>query len=179
MILCSLSLDFAVGSLSTPSTRQEPSNSRVVSINILAGGGTQNNQEPERQVPSSVLQFLRALFPGGEIHVEDTSLNGTTAGSTSEHAATSGGSSHVPEAEPRVSDEGIFLSNILREIMPLISQQAGSEGNPSEDQTAQDSSTQVSMLHCFLSGFYCAIKFALISTSNAEGLLNLHDNFGL
>ncbi|XP_061350728.1 ubiquitin-like domain-containing protein CIP73 isoform X2 [Gastrolobium bilobum] len=132
------------GSLPTPSTRQEPSNSRVVNINIMAAGGSQNNQEPERQIPSNVLQFLRALFPGGEIHVEDSNLQGTTAGSTSGHAATSRGAVQLStEAEPSVSDEGIFLSNLLREIMPVISQQLGSEGNPSEDQMAQDSSTQV------------------------------------
>ncbi|XP_027333421.1 ubiquitin-like domain-containing protein CIP73 isoform X6 [Abrus precatorius] len=131
------------GSLSTPSTRQEPSNSRVVNINILAASGPQNNQESERQIPSSVLQFLRTLFPGGEIHVEDSSVQGTNAGSTSDHAATSRGAAQVPEAQPNVSDEGIFLSNILREIMPVISQQLGSEGNPSEDHMAQDSATQV------------------------------------
>ncbi|KAK7330007.1 hypothetical protein VNO77_24191 [Canavalia gladiata] len=130
------------GSSSTPSTRQEPSNSRVVNINILAASGAQNNQESERQIPSSVLQFLRTLFPGGEIHVEDSSLQGTTAGSNSEHVATRG-ATQVPEAQPNVSDEGIFLSNILREIMPVISQQVGSEENPSEDHMAQDSSTQV------------------------------------
>ncbi|KAJ1382371.1 Ubiquitin-like domain superfamily [Sesbania bispinosa] len=133
------------GTSSTPNTRQEQSNSRVVNINILAAGGSQNNQESERQIPSSVLQFLRTLFPGGEIHVEDSSLQGTTAGSTSEHATTSMGAAQAqaqaPEAEPRVSDEGIFLSNILREIMPVISQ-VGSEGNSSVDQMAQDSSTQ-------------------------------------
>ncbi|KAK7388562.1 hypothetical protein VNO78_23382 [Psophocarpus tetragonolobus] len=132
-----------VGSLSTPSTRQEPSNSRVVNINILAASGPQNNQESERQIPSSVLQFLRTLFPGGEIHVEDSSVQGTTAGSTSDHAATSRGAAQVPEAQPNVSEQGIFLSNILREIMPVISQQVESEGNPLEDLMAEDSSTQV------------------------------------
>ncbi|XP_022639530.1 large proline-rich protein bag6-B isoform X3 [Vigna radiata var. radiata] len=132
-----------VGSLSTQSTRPEPSNSRVVNINILAASGPQNNQEPERQVPSSVLQLLRSLFPGGEIHVEDSSVQGITAGSDSDHAATSRGAAQVPEAQPNASEEGIFLSNMLREIMPVISQQVGSEGNPSEDHMAQASSTQV------------------------------------
>ena len=41
-----------------------------------------DNTESERQIPSSVLQFLRTFFPGGEIHVEDSSVQGTTAGST-------------------------------------------------------------------------------------------------
>ncbi|CAJ2634601.1 unnamed protein product [Trifolium pratense] len=131
------------GTSSTPNTRQEPSNSRVVNINILSAGGAQNNQESDRQIPSSVLQFLRTLFPGGEIHVEDSSLQGANVGSTSANAATSRSSPQVPDAAPPVSDEGLFLSNVLREIMPVISQRVGSERNPSEDQTAQDSSTQV------------------------------------
>ncbi|KAL2338461.1 hypothetical protein Fmac_012907 [Flemingia macrophylla] len=135
------------GSSSTPSARQEPSNSRVVNINILAASGPQNSQESERQIPSSVLQFLRTLFPGGEIHVEDSSAQGTTTGPSSDHAAASRGAAPVPEAQPdaqpNASDEGIFLSNILREIMPVISQQVEYEGNPSEDHRTRDSSTQV------------------------------------
>ncbi|RYR76747.1 hypothetical protein Ahy_A01g001306 isoform D [Arachis hypogaea] len=127
------------GSSSTPTTS---SNSRVVNINILAAGGAQNNQESERQLPNSVLQFIRTLFPGGEIHVEDLNLQGTNSGSTPEQAATAR-AAQAPEAEPRVSDEGRFLSNILREIIPLVSQQTGSGRNPSEEQAAQDSSSQV------------------------------------
>lgn len=85
--------------------------------------------------------------------MEDSSLQGANGGSTSVHAATSTGAPQVPEAEPPVSDEGVFLSNVLREIMPVISQRVGSERNPSEDQMAQDLSTQVGMLHCFLTLF--------------------------
>ncbi|XP_057416746.1 ubiquitin-like domain-containing protein CIP73 [Lotus japonicus] len=128
------------GTLPTPNTQQEPSSSRVVNINILSAGGPENN-ESERQVPSSVLQFLRALFPGGEIHVEDPSSQGTTAGVTS--AATSSGAAQAPEAEPNVSEEGIFLSNLLRGIMPVISQHIGRGGDSSEDQVTRDPSTQV------------------------------------
>ncbi|KAL5065236.1 hypothetical protein RYX36_026973 [Vicia faba] len=128
------------GTSSTPNTRQELSSSRVVHINILSAGGPQNNQDSDR---SNVIQFLRTLFPGGEIHVEDSSLQGANAGSAAVHAATSTAAPQVPEAEPPVSDEGVFLSNVLREIMPVISQQVGSERNSSDDQMAQDSSTQV------------------------------------
>lgn len=95
-----------------------------------------------------MLQFLRALFPGGEIHVEDQSSQGTTAGVTS--AATSSGAAQAPEAEPNVSEEGIFLSNLLRGIMPVISQHIGRGGDSSEDQVTRDPSTQVGVLHCFL-----------------------------
>lgn len=173
MILFNLPLNsVVVGSLSTPSTRPEPSNSRVVNINILAASGPQNNQETERQIPSSVLQLLRSLFPGGEIHVEDSSVQGIAAGSTSDHAATSTGAAQVPEAQPNVSEEGIFLSNMLREIMPVISQQVGSEeGIPSEDHMAQDSSTQVCIV-CFpYSIFICLITFAIRSTSTTKASL--------
>ncbi|XP_054821252.1 ubiquitin-like domain-containing protein CIP73 [Prosopis cineraria] len=136
------------GSSLTSSLRQEPSNTRRVNINILTAGGLQNNQESERQIPNNVLQFIRALFPGGEIHVEDSSSPGTAADPTSDHAGTSTGAARAPDSEPSASEEGIFLSNLLREVMPLISQ-AGSgthvtpQGeNASDNQTTSDSSTQ-------------------------------------
>lgn len=154
MSLCNFSSDDLAGSSSTPNLRQEPSNTRRVNINILTAGGIQNNQESERQIPNSVLQFIRALFPGGEVHVEDSGVQGTTGVPTSDHPRTSMGTANAPEAESRVSDEGIFLSNLLREVMPLVSQQAGSRThvtpqgeNASDDQPASDSSAQVSMFH--------------------------------
>uniref|UniRef100_A0A2N9FXD6 Ubiquitin-like domain-containing protein n=1 Tax=Fagus sylvatica TaxID=28930 RepID=A0A2N9FXD6_FAGSY len=143
------------GSVPTPNLRQqEPSNARSVNINILSAGGTQNNPDSDRQLPSSVMQFLRTLFPGGEIHVEEASSQETARGSVPEHAGTSNGVTNAMEPEPRVSDEGIFLSNMLRQIIPLVSQQAGvepdarltEETNTSENRLPQDSSTQVTML---------------------------------
>lgn len=144
------------GSFPTPNLRQqEPSNARSVNINILSAGGTQNNPDSDRQLPSSVVQFLRTLFPGGEIHVEEASSQETARGAVPEHAGTSNGVMNAMEPEPRVSDEGIFLSNMLRRIIPLISQQAGvepdgrhtEETNTSEDRLPRDSSSQVSVLH--------------------------------
>ena len=109
------------GSFPTPNLRQqEPSNARSVNINILSAGGTQNNPDSDRQLPSSVVQFLRTLFPGGEIHVEEASSQETARGAVPEHAGTSNGVMNAMEPEPRVSDEGIFLSNMLRQIIPLI-----------------------------------------------------------
>ncbi|XP_038700064.1 ubiquitin-like domain-containing protein CIP73 isoform X1 [Tripterygium wilfordii] len=135
-------------SLSTPAPRQpESSDPRNVSINILSAGGTLNSQEHEGQIPNSVFQLLRNLFPGGEIHVEDGSSQGTATGSVSGHA----GRSNTPaDAEPGATDEGIFLSNLLHEIIPFISQHADPVStiipqgtlNPEHVMT-QDSSTQV------------------------------------
>ncbi|KAH0970204.1 hypothetical protein GBA52_022360 [Prunus armeniaca] len=135
---------------STPNLRQEPSIARSVSVNILSAGGTQNNQESERQIPSGILQFIRNLFPGGEIHVEDGSAEGLTTGSVSDQARTSSGVVGAQEAEPRVTDEGLFFSNLLHQIMPFISQASGGEpglvptavSNSSEHRMAQDSSTR-------------------------------------
>ncbi|KAM4125527.1 hypothetical protein ACJW30_01G318700 [Castanea mollissima] len=139
------------GSFPTPNLRQqEPSNARSVNINILSAGGTQNNPDSDRQLPSSVVQLLRTLFPGGEIHVEEASSQETARGAVPGHAGTSNGVMNAMEPEPRVSDEGIFLSNMLRQIIPLISQQAGvepdgrhmEETNTSEDRLPRDSSSQ-------------------------------------
>ncbi|TQD86169.1 hypothetical protein C1H46_028342 [Malus baccata] len=127
---------------SAPNVRR-PSISRSVSINILSAGGTPNSQDSERQVPSSILQFIRTLFPNGELHVEDGSAEGVIAGSVPDQARTSSGGVAAPEAQPRATDEGIFLSNLLHQIMPFISQATGGEpGNSSEHRMAQDSSTR-------------------------------------
>lgn len=147
---------YLAGSFPTPNLRQqEPSNARSVSINILSAGGTQNNQDSDRQLPSNVMQFLRNLFPGGEIHVEEASPPGTIRDPVPQNEGTSNGVATATEAEPRVSDEGVFLSNLLHQIMPLISQQASvepdtrlmEEANTSENTMPCDSLTQVSMLH--------------------------------
>ncbi|XVF34504.1 hypothetical protein REPUB_Repub18cG0064300 [Reevesia pubescens] len=113
------------GSLPNANSRQqERSNTRSVNISILAAGRTQNNQDSENQIPSSILQCLRAIFPGGEIQVEEASLQGTATESVQEQAGTSNG---APAAEPSITDQGVFLSNLLHQIMPYISQHAGSQ----------------------------------------------------
>ena len=91
------------------------------------------------------MQLLRTILPG-DIHMEDASSQLRTASSVPEP------STATAEAEPRATDEGVFLSNLLREIMPLISQSGGAEPNviPPEEasgsghQRPQDSLTNVS-----------------------------------
>ncbi|KAI6679216.1 hypothetical protein NL676_033097 [Syzygium grande] len=138
------------GSSTTDLRRQEPSVSRSVNINIISSGGSQTNGETERQVPGSVVQFLRSLFPGGDIRVEGSSIDGTVIGSASQDAGTSAGAMNAPESENRASDDGIFLSNLLHQIMPFISEHAvagsnpvsGEESNMTARRTAQGSSTE-------------------------------------
>ncbi|KAK3221814.1 hypothetical protein Dsin_008839 [Dipteronia sinensis] len=142
------------GSLPNLHSRQEPASARSVNISILSASGTQNNQESEQQIPGSVLQLLRSLFPGGEIHVEDAGLQGMASGSVPEPSATpvqdrGGVSSGPSEAEASINDEGIFLSNLLHQIMPFISQLSSAQqnntsseqANTSDHRMAQDSST--------------------------------------
>ncbi|XP_034895431.1 ubiquitin-like domain-containing protein CIP73 isoform X3 [Populus alba] len=121
-----------------PNLRQEPSISRSISINILSASGAQNNQDSERHIPDNILQLLRTILPG-DIHMEDASSRGTTTSSVPE---TAGQSTTTAEAEPRATDEGIFLSNLLREIMPLITQSGGAEPSAISPGEAQNSGNQ-------------------------------------
>lgn len=89
------------------------------------------------------MQFIRSLFPGGEIHVEDGNSEGTATGSEPDQARTSGGAESGSEAEPRASEEGIYFSNLLRQMMPLISQQSGSESDVAPPEQANASEVGV------------------------------------
>ncbi|CAN0901103.1 Ubiquitin-like domain-containing protein CIP73 [Linum grandiflorum] len=120
------------GTDATPPTPEVRSTTRSISINILsAAGGARANQESEGQVPSSIMQLLRSLFPVGEIHVEGASGPGATtppppaAAAAPQNAGPSADSEQGSESAP--TNEGIFLSNLLRQILPVVSEQGGSE----------------------------------------------------
>ncbi|KAG5242742.1 ubiquitin family protein [Salix suchowensis] len=116
---------------------QEPSISRSISINILSASGSQNNQDSERPIPNSIMQLLRTILPG-DIHMEDASSQLRAASSVPEPSTATA----EAEAEPRATDEGVFLSNLLREIMPLISQSGGAEPNVIPPEEASGSGHQ-------------------------------------
>ncbi|KAB2023998.1 hypothetical protein ES319_D06G057300v1 [Gossypium barbadense] len=121
------------GSLPNANSRQqERPNTRSVNISILAAGRTQNNQDSERQSPSNVLQFLRTIFPGGEIQVEEASSQGTARDSVRGQAEAS---NVAPAGETSITNQGVFLSNLLHQIMPYISQHAGSQRSTPEEAT--------------------------------------------
>lgn len=136
-------------------SQQAPS--RRFRFSVRSTGAPENHHPPGREVPSEVFQVLRSLYPGGEIHVEDLASQGTAAGPVTENAGTTSsaaGTMDQQEPERRVTEEGIFLSNLLREIMPVVSQFAGATPdvstqppNASEQRTAHQSSTQVSLFH--------------------------------
>ena len=57
--------------------------------------------------------------------MESVSSQGATVGSVPEQVRTS--STTAEEPEPSATEEGIFLSRLLQQIMPLISQDGGAE----------------------------------------------------
>ncbi|KMT03610.1 hypothetical protein BVRB_8g192830 [Beta vulgaris subsp. vulgaris] len=119
------------GAPASTAGQRESVSSRTIDINILSAGGIQNDQNSDGEVPPGILQLLRGLFPGGEIQVE--SSQGTGTGSVTEQERTS--SAVAQEAEPMVTEEGIFLSRMLEQIMPLISEHGdgSTSSTPAED----------------------------------------------
>ncbi|GMJ07258.1 hypothetical protein HRI_004394900 [Hibiscus trionum] len=126
------------GSLPNANSRQqERPNTRSVNISIQESGRTQNNhQDSERQIGSSILQLQRTIYPGGEIQVEEASSQGTTTDSVRGQVETSNG---APAFEPNTADQGAFLSNLLHQIMPYISQHVGLQQSTAEEATTSTS----------------------------------------
>ncbi|GAB2210651.1 hypothetical protein Droror1_Dr00015927 [Drosera rotundifolia] len=92
---------------------------RTIEIDILSSRDLQHNQTADGQIASGVLQLLRGLF-----HDENGSPPSTAAepSSAEEHGRTE--SDNAQEEEPTVTEEGIFFSRMLQQIMPLISSDA-------------------------------------------------------
>lgn len=86
------------------------------------GGENPNFQTASTQLRSGLDQLLRTIFPVEQIHVgSDVNFQGTGTSSTG-ITGTTEAAANTEEIEPRVGDEGTFLSNLLHHIMPLISQ---------------------------------------------------------
>lgn len=140
------------GPLPTPSLRNlSPSESQNFRINLESTGGTVTYQEAEGHVPDSVLQFLRTIFPGGQIeHVGDFNSQGIPINLVTEHSVTATGAMDAQQAVPEVTDEGIFLSNMLQDMMPFISQDMDPNVTPPKGSSTSkhktDTSSQVSFL---------------------------------
>lgn len=161
------------GSLPAFNLRRGPSgihSAGSISINILSSGGSRSTQDSERQMPDSMLQFLQNLFPGSEVHVEDAVLQGTATTSNPVHVGTSNAAMAVHGTDGRATDEGMFLSNLLQQIMPVISQNLSSESNAADSAEAnasgprmpQGSSPQV----------MCIVRTSCFGASVVEQLIN-------
>lgn len=109
------------------------------------------------------------MFPIEQIHVgSDVNFEGTGTSSIG-ITGTTEASANTEEIEPRVGDEGIFLSSLLHHIMPIISQNAArGSGDAAPDRAdventnGQDSATNVSMLHRIIVLCCCLSKFKFL-----------------
>ncbi|KAK9706266.1 hypothetical protein RND81_07G114200 [Saponaria officinalis] len=122
------------------SEERESVSTRTIDVNILSSQGTPSDLTAEGQMPPGILQLLRGLFPGGEFQVERVSSEGTATEATEQ--APPSAAAATEEAEVRVTEEGLFLSRMLQHIMPLISQDPGTEHeHPREGDDATTSAT--------------------------------------
>ncbi|GMP94442.1 hypothetical protein CsSME_00043904 [Camellia sinensis var. sinensis] len=118
--------------------------------NIPSGDGTEIGQGFSTQIHGGLDQLLRSIFPGEHIHVGDVNFHGMGTSSAAVHTGTTQSAATTQVAAPREGNEGLFLSNLLRQIMPIISESTTSGSSiPSsegagdiEDRTTQASSTQ-------------------------------------
>ena len=103
---------------------------------------------------SGLDQLLRTIFPVEQIHLgADVNFQGTGTSSTG-ITGTTEAAANAEEIEPRVGDEGTFLSNLLHHIIPIISQDAATGSSDAAPDRADvgnsytngpDSTTHVSM----------------------------------
>lgn len=83
-------------------------------------------------------QLLSSIFPGGHILSESTEL--PHSASAPSHAQ---GSHSSRESASTVSEEGVNLSNILRHIMPMLSENTRDEDNRTSTEGANTDDSQV------------------------------------
>lgn len=118
--------------------------------NNPSGISTQNGGGfPE--LHSRFSQMLRSMHE--QLDVARGNSRSATHSSVVEPSEIAEATANTEEASPRVSEEGAFLSNVLRQIMPLISQNTIGSGGPSSEDTInrQASQRQVDKLTYFLS----------------------------
>ncbi|KAL9265478.1 Ubiquitin-like domain-containing protein, partial [Drosera capensis] len=96
---------------------------QTIEIDILSSRDLQHNQTADGQIASGVLQLLSGLF-----HVENGNPPSTAAepSSAEEHGRTE--SDSAQDEEPTATEEGIFFSRMLQQVMPLISSDATQSG---------------------------------------------------
>lgn len=105
----------------------------MVSGNFSSFSEASNGEEFSAQYQSSVDQLLRSLFSGESVHPENVNDRGVSMNSSSGDGVDAENNSNSQETEA-AGDEGVFLSNILRHIIPIISETNGtsSANLPSE-----------------------------------------------
>lgn len=115
--------------------------------NTQAHVGQQVGQGPMSQLLSRVDEWIRtALFPGEQVHVGGTSHQESVTGSAAVQNQTgTTGNTETHEA-PRVgSDDGVFFSSLVRQLMPFLSQHTTEPGGSASNDgsTAQIASNHL------------------------------------
>ncbi|KAH6792435.1 hypothetical protein C2S52_002912 [Perilla frutescens var. hirtella] len=85
-------------------------------------------------------QLLSSIFPGG--HILSESSEPPRSASAPSHTEASQGSRNSQESASAVSDEGVLLSNILRQIMPMLSENSGADENRPSTEGANSDEAQ-------------------------------------
>ncbi|XP_076900164.1 ubiquitin-like domain-containing protein CIP73 isoform X1 [Bidens hawaiensis] len=92
------------------------------------GPGTTHGQTFSSEIPSGLDQLLRNLFPVEQNHANNFIFQGTSVESAPAPVNS--------QETPAVTEEGTFLSNLLHQIMPIVTQHL----NDGENGAAQSSS---------------------------------------
>ncbi|KAI3467987.1 hypothetical protein Pfo_024650 [Paulownia fortunei] len=82
-----------------------------------------NDQGFPAQIHSGLEQLLRTIFPGE--HALSDNSNPTGSGAVPSHTEAAQDVDSSQEAASTVGNEGILISNILRQVMPMISDNTG------------------------------------------------------
>ncbi|TMW93438.1 hypothetical protein EJD97_011687 [Solanum chilense] len=118
-----------------PDSAGQQQNAGLPSVegNFSSFSEASNGDEFSAQYQSSVDQLLRSLFSGESIHPENVNDRGVSMNSSSGDGVEAENNSNSQGTEA-ARDDGVFLSNILRHIMPIISETNGtsSANLPSE-----------------------------------------------
>lgn len=85
--------------------------------------------------------MLSSIFPGGHILSENTEP--PRPGSAPSQTEAAQGTGNSQESASAVSEEGVILSNILRQIMPMLSENTRAEENRPSTEGANLDETQV------------------------------------
>ena len=140
------------GSQSIPNSALQHENVHVVGVDGDSSSVGEAAEGPgyPSQFMSRLEQLLRGVFSGD--HLQDDSGNSqvTDADGVTRHVGAAENGNRPDAAEAAASDEGTFLSNVLRQIMPIIYENGGgsgsndssSGGQTTEERNTQGSSTQ-------------------------------------
>ncbi|XP_027083031.2 ubiquitin-like domain-containing protein CIP73 [Coffea arabica] len=140
------------GSQSIPNSALQHENVHVVGVDGDSSSVGEAAEGPgyPSQFMSRLEQLLRGVFASD--HLQDDSGNSQVrdADGVTRHVGAAENGNRPDAAEAAASDEGAFLSNVLRQIMPIIYENGGgsgsndssSGGQTTEERNTQGSSTQ-------------------------------------